>query len=198
MIDSGSSENVIAATAVTKLALKDEPHPSPYKLAWLQQDHDIVVTRRTLVSFSVGSSYKDTVYCDIAPMDACHLLLGRPWEFDRRIIHDGFLNTYSFTFKDRKYILKPAPPETTPALPVLLLQKQPFISAMRETDVVMALITKPVTTPRVPHIPEAFQSLLSDFADVFPDDLPTGLPPLRDIQHRIDLLPDAALPNRSH
>ena len=78
VIDSGSSENVIAADAVAKLALKDEPHPSPYKLAWLKKDHDLIVTRRALVSFSVGSSYKDNVYCDIAPMGACHLLLGRP------------------------------------------------------------------------------------------------------------------------
>lgn len=29
-------------------------------------------------------------------MDACHLLLGRPWQFDRQAIHDGAKNAYSF------------------------------------------------------------------------------------------------------
>jgi len=31
------------------------------------------------------------------PLDACHILLGRPWLFDRRVTHDGHLNTYTFT-----------------------------------------------------------------------------------------------------
>jgi hypothetical protein len=29
-------------------------------------------------------------------MHAGHILLGRPWQYDRRVIHDGFRNRYSF------------------------------------------------------------------------------------------------------
>uniref|UniRef100_A0A0D3DPS4 CCHC-type domain-containing protein n=1 Tax=Brassica oleracea var. oleracea TaxID=109376 RepID=A0A0D3DPS4_BRAOL len=87
IIYSGSSENAIAKSAVSKLNLEVEPHPSPYKLGWLHQGNELIVTRRTLVHFSVGA-YKDQLYCDLVPMDACHLLLGRPWEFDRRFTSD--------------------------------------------------------------------------------------------------------------
>jgi len=31
-------------------------------------------------------------------MEATHLLLGRPWQYDRKIIYDGFSNKISFDF----------------------------------------------------------------------------------------------------
>ena len=40
-------------------------------------------------------------------------------------------------------------------------------------------------------------SVLQEFKDVFPEELPHGLPPLHGIEHRIDLIPGAPLPNRS-
>lgn len=52
IIDSGSSENVVAEDVVNKLKLTTELHPCPYKLAWLYQKMDLVITRRALVSFS--------------------------------------------------------------------------------------------------------------------------------------------------
>ena len=40
-------------------------------------------------------------------MDACHLLLGRSWQFDRSVSHDGRANTYSFICKGVKIVLVP-------------------------------------------------------------------------------------------
>jgi hypothetical protein len=40
-------------------------------------------------------------------------------------------------------------------------------------------------------------NLLQEYADVFPKDLPPGLPPLRGIEHQIDLIPSAQLSNRA-
>ncbi|GJZ53308.1 putative reverse transcriptase domain-containing protein [Tanacetum coccineum] len=48
------------------------------------------------------------------------------------------------------------------------------------------------------EIPEAMIPLLEEFSNVFPHELPDGLPPLHDIQHHIDLEPGSQLPNRLH
>ena len=37
--------------------------------------------------------------------------------------------------------------------------------------------------------------MLQEFKDVFPEELPDHLPPMRDIQHAIDFVPRATLPN---
>jgi hypothetical protein len=40
-------------------------------------------------------------------------------------------------------------------------------------------------------------SVLQEFRDVFLEEVPDGLPPLRGIEHQIDLIPGASLPNRA-
>ena len=55
-----------------------------------------------LVSFSIGK-YHVEVLCDVVPMYASHVLLGRPWQFDRRANHDDFKNRFSF-MKDKKLV----------------------------------------------------------------------------------------------
>ena len=45
-------------------------------------------------------------------------------------------------------------------------------------------------------LPSELESVLQDFSDVFPEELPGGLPPARGIEHQMDLIPGAPLPNR--
>jgi hypothetical protein len=46
-------------------------------------------------------------------------------------------------------------------------------------------------------IPPAVTNLLQEYEDVFPAEIPPGLPLVRGIEHQIDLIPGATLPNRA-
>ncbi|XP_022549222.1 uncharacterized protein LOC111201466 [Brassica napus] len=208
VVDSGCSANVISEEAVRKLALPSEAHPHPYRLLWMQTGAEVFVSKRTSVTFTIGSFYKDTFYCDIAPMDVSHIILGRPWQYDREVIHNGKTNTHSFIFQGRKITLLPSPekdlttstsqqqPESKQNL--LIISRAQFELELRASRPIFALVaTSPATIQQQPA-PPAFLPLLKEFDDLFPTDLPAGLPPLRDIQHQIDLVPNAVLPNRAH
>ena len=69
----------------------------------------VKVNRQVLVSFSIGR-YKDEVLCDVVPMHAGHILLGRPWQFDRKVNHDGFKNRHSFVKDNKTITLVPLTP----------------------------------------------------------------------------------------
>jgi hypothetical protein len=40
-------------------------------------------------------------------MSVCHMLLGRPWQYDRYSQHCGRTNQYTLDLKGRKFVLKP-------------------------------------------------------------------------------------------
>ena len=46
----------------------------------------------------------------MVPMEARHVLLGRPWQYDRDIVHNGVTNLYSFLHKGKKVVLSPLSP----------------------------------------------------------------------------------------
>ena len=48
------------------------------------------------------------------------------------------------------------------------------------------------------YILEAIQPLIKEFEEHFLEVLPTGLPPMRDIQHCINVVPGVSLPNLLH
>ena len=110
IIDSVSCANVVLEEMVTKLGLKTKKHPNPYNFHWRQDGGGMKITHHCLVSFSIGKIYCDELLCDMMKMSACHLLLGRPWMFNRRVQHDGYHNTYSFTKDGYKVVLKPMHP----------------------------------------------------------------------------------------
>nr|XP_027071933.1 uncharacterized protein LOC113696748 [Coffea arabica] len=241
IIDSGSCTNVASSLMVDNLKLPTRDHPRPYKLQWLNNSGEVRVTKHVLISFQIHK-YSDEVLCDVVPMQASHIILGRPWQFDRQVTFDGVTNKYSFLYNSKKVTLAPLSPkqvhedqlklqqefekystkrkeneraeakkERKKAIDssasevkiegkqMLLIKAKKVRKLMRDEQPLLMLVSKEVALnvhELDTDIPLEVKSLLQEYADVFPEDVPSGLPPLRGIEHQIDFIPGASLPNR--
>ena len=245
IIDGGSCNNLVSIDMVEKLSLTTRQHPHPYYIQWFDSTGRLKVTRTARVHFSIGT-YADFADCDIVPMQACSLLLGRPWQYDRESVHHGRTNHYSLVHNGKKIGLKPMTPEqilkddlarasrekiqgknksenqiaatnTVPPKntsksdskfpneirlkhPSLLASKSDISELDVNTSLCYALVCKEVLfsfEDMPPSLPPAVANILQEYVDVFPQDVPPGLPPIRGIEHQIDLIPGASLPNRA-
>jgi hypothetical protein len=110
IIDGDSCNNLASSKLVEKLALSTKPHPYPYHIQWLNNSGKAKVTRLVCINFAIGS-YHDVVECDVVPMQACHILLGRPWQFDMDCVHYGRSNQFLLLHHDKKIVLLPMSPK---------------------------------------------------------------------------------------
>ena len=97
IINAESCTNVASTILVEKLNLPTLKHLMSYMLQWLNDCGEVKVARQVIGKFM------DEVFCDVVPMQAGHILLGRPWQFDRKFTHDGFKNRHTL-IKDGKTI----------------------------------------------------------------------------------------------
>ncbi|GJW54282.1 putative reverse transcriptase domain-containing protein [Tanacetum coccineum] len=196
IIDGGSCENVVSTYMIEKLGMKREDHPEPYQLTWLKKGNTLKVSKRCLVQFSIGKSYKDEVWCEVIPMDAAHILLGHPWQFDRKTKHDGFQNTYNFKKDGVNITLVPFDSRQTQAEGSnLFMKKTGFEGLMKTSPYVFTLVVvkeNEIISKALPQV----QPLLMEFADMIPDDIPPRLLVIRDIHHCIDFISSFAIPNK--
>ncbi|RDY12174.1 hypothetical protein CR513_03068, partial [Mucuna pruriens] len=87
ILDGGSCTNVASTILVEKINLQ-------------------IVDKQVSMSFAI-ENYKDEVLCDMVLMEVGHILLGCPWQLDRKVTHKGYTNCLSFIYNELKITLTP-------------------------------------------------------------------------------------------
>ena len=80
-----------------------------------------------------------------------------------------------------------------------LLGGKEFLQQMTEEEVSYAIVSKPRSKSVdtiISNLPKEIKDMLGDYQDIIVDDLPDALPLKRSINHHIDLIPGASLPNK--
>ncbi|XP_078431690.1 uncharacterized protein LOC144703384 [Wolffia australiana] len=212
MVDSGSCINGISEDTATRLGSPLIPHPTPYQVSWIDAS-TIPVKMQCYVPLKM-STYDERVLCDVLPMKIGSIILGRPWLFDHDVQLSGRANTCSFIYGGRRLVWYPSvripslPTQSATAAPcptpsAIVTNGLIFRRELEDGDdppavcYAVALADGP-TMPDHDVPPSEVVQLLEEYGDVFPAELPSELPPLRHIQHAIDLVPGATLPNLPH
>ena len=118
--------------------------PIPYHISWVKDEHKILVSEQCLVRLKIGP-FTDVVLCDIMHMDCCHILLGRPWQFDRHVFYDARVNKYTARKDGVTYTLLPlieAPNEMSCTMRVCMVTRKEFEKDMKKNPIYFSIIPK--------------------------------------------------------
>ena len=133
-------------------------------------------------------------------MDVGHIIIGRP------SLH-GRSNSCSFMFEGNKIVLNPLKPklidmskkaEAPKAKGLNIISPKAFERVAIQESIVFVLVARELHGETHKEQPKEVKLVLQEFKDVFPEELPDHLPPMCDIQHAIDFVPRATLPNLPH
>ena len=119
-----------------------------------------MVSQKCRVEFEIGG-YRDEILCDVIPMHVCHILLGRPWQFDRKVIHDGRKNTYTLEKNGRTHMLLPIEDKEqkreVSSIILLMSGKELLNEVKKEKEMQFVVVRKPrviLTNTYVEYLPE--------------------------------------------
>src|SRR5665647_1454913 len=205
LLDSGASSEFIDPEFARRCGLALTPSSRSVKLA----DGTLVAARGQVTAAceldaTKGAPLAFTSTYTVTPLEGYDAILGVTWLAS----HDpviGWANrtlAIASTNGGPRRIIKPIEvieDEPTPRLATIGMHALRKAHRRGEIDEVYAVFIQPEASgtgakPALPREHPIAEALLAEFADVFPDKLPDGLPPTRGVQHTIELKPGSRPP----
>ena len=212
LLDSGASGNFISSHFISKHNIHSVSCP----------DQSIVLADGTEQSSTMQApslcvnigKYQEKMDLSAIPLSGYDAILGMPWLEQHNPFIDWKMRTVKFNYNKAQYTLNPSKEESNNArknvASLCLLSANNFAKEVRKeklTTYVVFVQTHTENTlenhkeidkynheERIENEDE--MSICSEFADVFPSDLPLKLPPSRSVDHRIELEAGSTPPSK--
>lgn len=186
LVDGGSMGNFISNKTVQRLKLKTVSGPA-HTLAFADGRTTNCNDEVHLLDLKIGD-YQDQLDFKVAPVLNHDVILGKPWleHFNPQI--DWVRNTITISQGHCELTLWPTATMERQKMQVNLITAKQVKKIIRKgiDKTFIAVIRE--TSENSPDNGIA-KTILAEFSDVFPDQLPRELPPQRSIDHRIELAP---------
>ena len=199
LVDGGSTGNFISQAFAT--ACGYNLLPGERSLRVHMADGNVHMSSLVTTVTFAADGHRESLRVQVLPqLEGCHLILGKPW----LTFHNPAICWRTNTIRLRRHNGTTAELHPTGAAPLhtiharLVTAKQ-FAHLARQHETYTAMVTatpEPTAAPDPKPLHPRAQALLHSFSDVFPSQLPSGLPPARAVDHRIELEPGFPPPSR--
>ncbi|KAJ9522386.1 hypothetical protein QJQ45_008324 [Haematococcus lacustris] len=189
LIDGGATGSFIDSAFCTKYGIQTAQKVSPDYISLAdghQQESSAMVPN---ARFRLGT-YKGEQTLHVTHLHDFDIILGKPWlaEINPRI--DWKANIMRFRHAGRQHTLRPPVKQpgttNTSGSPLLISSAQLRTAISNKCPVFLVSITPADSNAETCHQVLDCSPIVQEYADVFPSDLPHGLPPERSVDHRIE------------
>ena len=201
LIDGGSEGNFISQALVSRLKLKTVKLVAKKQVQGFNGESCYIDQAVPNISLKMGAQSEQITLC-VAPLQlSADVVLGMPW-LQKHNPHIDWRQRL-ITFRPKSTSKQPITVQGTQTWdpspdqkPSYLLSATQFCNAAKKkgSTVFSLHVSAAQISPDTSQTQDsALQNVLDEFTDVFPAQLPDGLPPDRGIAHRIELEPGSAL-----
>ena len=204
LLDSGASTEFIDSEFAASCGLTCSPSTDAVKLA----DGSVVAAAGQVSTewYLDPGDFKErplpfTSTFTATKLDGYDAIIGMTWlaQHDPEIGWQG--RTIIFKQPNRKSrVVRPLSNDSTgghPSISSITMKGVQELHRTGQVEQVFAIFVSPAASSATPTLSrecDEAEALLAEFADVFPEKLPPGLPPTRGVQHTIDIKPGMAIP----
>ena len=195
MVDSGSTGDFISEKLVQSCKLYKRKYESP-KPVWLADGKEHIIESYVDSTIKLGDLI-ERVELAVIPLVGYDVILGIPWLTRHNPVIDWSTSTVSVRVGNQISRLPEYKESNTPA--VELVSRLQVVRDVEKGEQMYLALVRPLQVDSGDKqlvSNSSTTSLVKEFSDVFPDDLPKALPPKRAVDHKIELEPGQVPPNR--